>query len=267
MLVIDKVKDWRKQGKYSDMEKQLYAAFKARRAKGRKVSGRWLTAMARLLMKSLHPLVDFKGGKDWRRRFSKRFGIGVRRKTNCKNKSFADSQPVLENWFKVLRRRLQLDADDPDAAPNDAGVESEPEDINPEHEDTEDPDPLHHGDDPLDSEDDSADEGMLVTLEMAMPSGRKIADKPTVEHVTFRDTHAGELVDKQIVYNWKGVGWVAGTITKAVKDGRVKNNGEQVNFVAFYSDETEGKHCLKLEAYGELDVRVHDQWVLLAQCD
>ena len=102
---------------------------------------------------------------------------------------------------------------------------------------------------------------MLEVLELGLALKRAVAGlvEPCAE--------AGELVDKQIVYNWKGVGWVAGTITKAVKDGRVKNNGEQVNFVAFYSDETEGKHCLKLEAYGELDVRVHDQWVLLAQCD
>ena len=36
------------------------------------------------------------------------------------------------------------------------------------------------------------------------------------------------------------------------------------NFVAKYSDEKEGKHCLNLEDYGAIeDLRVDGRWVLL----
>ena len=99
----------RKVGKFAAMETELFARFKARRARGRKVSGRWLTAMGRQLMLALHPdqATSFKGGKSWRRRFALRFKIGLRRKTNAKNKTWADTEPILLRYFKTLRRRLQ----------------------------------------------------------------------------------------------------------------------------------------------------------------
>ena len=53
---------------------------------------------------------------------------------NVKNKSFADSEPVLLRYFRGLRRRLQLDAE-AEPPEMDDGVESEPEDINPLRED------------------------------------------------------------------------------------------------------------------------------------
>ena len=45
LLRIDKTS--RKKGKFAEMEAELFSRFKARRARGRKVSGRWLTAMGR----------------------------------------------------------------------------------------------------------------------------------------------------------------------------------------------------------------------------
>lgn len=83
LLRIDKSS--RKVGAYPDVEREVFAKFKERRAKGRKVSGRWLTATARQAAARLHPGVNLPAGKSWRRRFSMRFNIGVRRKTNVKN--------------------------------------------------------------------------------------------------------------------------------------------------------------------------------------
>ena len=266
LLVIDKVTNWRKKGKYAEMEKQLYSLFKLRRAKGRKVSGRWLTAMARQLMKTLHPLVNFKAGKDWRRRFSKRFGIGVRRKTNCKNKSWSDSEPILLRFLAGLRKRMQLDDTDAHADLDDAGVESEPEDINPEAEVAEDQD----AEQPLDSSDEEQDKDdtiILITLAAVLPKDYTIAPTPSTEQVTFRNEHAGELVDKKIIFNWAGYGWSVGTITGANTDKRKKYKGEIVNFFAYYSDDTEGKHVLELDTYGGgLDISKSGQWILLQPC-
>ena len=78
------------------MEKELLTKFKERRARGRKVSGRWLTAMGRQLIKVTNPdkAAAFKGGKSWRLRFCKRHNISVRRKTNAKNKTWAATEPV-----------------------------------------------------------------------------------------------------------------------------------------------------------------------------
>ena len=98
----------RKVGGYGAMEKELYQQFKARRARGRKVSARWLSATAR----NLCGVPNFRAGKSWRWRFSRRFNVGVRRKTNVKNKTWADSEPVLLRYFTGLRKRLQLDNDD-----------------------------------------------------------------------------------------------------------------------------------------------------------
>ena len=53
LLRIDK--DSRKNGQYHDMETELFCLFKERRARGRKVSARWLTATSRKLMQVMHP--------------------------------------------------------------------------------------------------------------------------------------------------------------------------------------------------------------------
>ena len=51
---------------------------------------------------------SFKGGHHWRRRFAKRFKIGIRKKSNCKNKSWEQTEPILLRYFTGLRKRLQL---------------------------------------------------------------------------------------------------------------------------------------------------------------
>ena len=102
------------------------------------VDGR-LTAISRQVMKRLHPNVAWKGSYWWRRRFCKRFRITQRRKTNCKNKTWQETEPVLLRYLRGLRRRLQLEGSEDVGADEYEGVEPEPEPmlILTEHEEAE----------------------------------------------------------------------------------------------------------------------------------
>ena len=107
LLRVDK--ESRKKGKFVAMEKEVFAKFKVRRSKGRKCSARWLTAIARnvmLVMYGQDVAATFKGGKDWRKRWRKRYRVSIRKKTNCKTSTWAETKPVLENYFRAFRRRL-----------------------------------------------------------------------------------------------------------------------------------------------------------------
>ena len=103
-------KESRKKGKYAAMERELFEIFKARRARGRKVSARWLTHTARHILRQSNPqaAASFKGGKDWRRRYRSRWGISIRKKTNGKNTTWEETKPVLQRYFRALRRRVTL---------------------------------------------------------------------------------------------------------------------------------------------------------------
>ena len=195
------------------MEKELYQKFKERRARGRKVSGRWLSAMARRLLSMSSPaetVASFSGGKTWRRRFCRRYNIGLRRKTNAKNKTWAETEPVLLRYFATLRRRLQLEAPD-GQAPTYEGEEEEPEDVNPvlepQQEEAEDTAEL-----PLDSSDDEDQEDVLITAEAALPAGYRWALPPDAEALEYKHAQGAQLVARLILFNWKAVGWCAGVI-------------------------------------------------------
>ena len=224
LLRIDKTS--RKKGKFAEMEAELFSRFKARRARGRKVSGRWLTAMGRQLMQVVHPaqLASFKGGKSWRRRFASRFKIGVRRKTNAKNKTWADTEPILLRYFSTLRRRLQLDDVAPphqldDVAPpqgldetlgEESGEEPEPEDINPQMEEA---DRSEDGElAALDSSDDDEPGDSLIALAAALlPTGYQVGSPPEAVLLEYKSTSGLELVGRLIAFNWVAVGWSVGT--------------------------------------------------------
>ena len=248
LLRVDKTS--RKTGKFAEMEAKLYELFKARRARGRRVSARWLTATGRQLLRSLYPdeeVRQFKGGRDWRRRFSIRFKLSQRRKTNCKNKNFADSEPVLIRYFVTLRRRLQLGGVGDEEVPQAEEVEPELDDVIPA---------LEMDGAALDSSDDEDAEDTLTSVEMATPTGFKVAELPNgpdLEVLVYKGERSLELVHRTILFNWRGVGWVDGVITSANTDGRVKMKiGDTLNvcnFFAYYSDETEARHCLTLDSY------------------
>ena len=268
LLRIDK--ESRKTGKFAAMEKELIILFKARRARGRRVSARWLTSTGRQLMARLLPneAALFKGGKSWRRRFAKRHNLSQRRKTNVKNKNWADTEPVLLRYFATLRRRLQLDGVDDevggdvdDEQTNEDAVEPEPDDVNPD---------IEHGNNPdvFDSSDDEDPEDSLTTVEMATPNGFKLSElPPQAEQLLYRGARAEELVGRKILFNWRGVGWCDGDILRCNTDGRVKMKTGTVynvcNFFVHYSDENEGRHCLTLETYGDQGERKDGRWLLL----
>jgi hypothetical protein len=206
--------------------------------------------MGRQLMLTLQPAdaASFKGGKSWRRRFALRFKIGLRRKTNAKNKTWADTEPILLRYFRTLRKRLQpLDNDGEEelTLPQPDEEEPEPEDVNPQLDD--DDDERQVEEEALDSDDDAEDDDVLVTVEQAMPSGFKVGPPPPAELLEYKGARAGELVDRNILFNWAGTGWAVGCITHPNTDGRrqikVGDNKVTANYFVWYnSDELEAKH-------------------------
>eukprot|EP00966_Prymnesium_polylepis_P028653 664102-Prymnesium_polylepis.1 len=102
-----------------------------------------------------------------------------------------------------------------------------------------------------------------------MPDGFKVAPPPSPEQLEFKSAQAQQLVGRGILFNWAAVGWCKGEITSANTDGRVKmkigNEMKTVNFKAEYEDETEAKHVLSLDNYGEGELKEGGKWVLLEQ--
>ena len=263
LLRIDKVPNNRRKGRYPEMEKEVYTLFKEKRARGRKVSARWVSSTARQVMKELHPTVHFAASYFWRQKWRQRFNVNpTRRKSNCKNKTFADSEPVLIRYFQGLRRRLQLDVNDEGQVPDD-GEESEPEDLNPERDEGE---QGTAGGDYLDSSDDENDTSKLITFESALVSNMRVAPPPPAEQLEFKNTSSKELKDRVILYNWTGFGWAAGRIRRPSGDKNklVKVDGARLpaNFIIGY-DDGEGPHCLTSSKYGQGELREGERWVLL----
>ena len=163
--------------------------------------------MARQIMCVLHPdkVGEYKCSYSWRRRFCMRYNISMRRKTNAKNKTWSQTEPVLLRYFAGLRRRLQL-SDPPiigggetNGEEPDPGEEPEPEDV----------DPGFEGEHELDDEDDD-DEELEAALKDA-PAGLRFAETPpTPEQLAFsssEDSPANELVGRYILFHWNVVGW------------------------------------------------------------
>ena len=253
LMRIDKPATNRRSGKYPDMEKEVYRLFKEKRSRGRKVSARWVSSTARQVMKVMHPDVRFSATVSWRVRFRRRFNLHpARRKTNVKNKTFADSEPVLLRYFRGLRRRLQFDASEVEPEESQL-VEPEPDDFNPEREEED----CVGGaaDQQLDSSDDEDDEDKLLTFESALISGMRVASAaPPQMQLEFKSVAAKELKDKVILYNWIGLGWCAGRIRRPSfdKNKLVKVDGERCpeNFIIAY-DDGEGPHCLTVGKNGK----------------
>ena len=102
---------------------------------------------------------------------------------------------------------------------------------------------------------------LLLVGAAAAASGRLAA--PTPEQLVFKSAAGAELVGKFILFNWAGVGWCHGEITRVNTDGRrTVEKGTPANFFVFYEiDDDESKHELSLEEYGRKDVV--NAWVLL----
>uniref|UniRef100_A0A7S0LRZ1 C2H2-type domain-containing protein n=1 Tax=Coccolithus braarudii TaxID=221442 RepID=A0A7S0LRZ1_9EUKA len=205
LLRIDKVLV-RKKGQFSGMEKDLDGRVVKRRARGLRVSGRWLSATAKSILHKnyahLPGALTFKAGVWWRRRFSIRFNYVPRKKTNVKNKSWAQSEPVLLRYLGGLRKRLR-GADWVQPSPNDE-EEPEPEDVNPEREEAE-----SRGEQAiLDDEDDADPDDELITF--ALPAGCSIAPPPTALQLEYKSAVGSELIGRVICFNWAAIGLVRG---------------------------------------------------------
>jgi hypothetical protein len=107
LLRFDKTS--RKTGKYAPMETRLFSLFRERRARARKTSSRWLVHTARHIMRTefTDEAAKFKGSTGWLQRFKRRKGIVTRKKTNVKNTTWEETEPVLQNYFRAFRRRLR----------------------------------------------------------------------------------------------------------------------------------------------------------------
>ena len=166
-------------------------------------------------------------------------------------------------YFSTLRRRLQPDgATNEVVEPVEDAMEPEPDAVNPTHEES----------DHLDSSDDEDSEDRLTSIEDATPTGFKVKElPPEAEQLVYKGERAQEMVGKSILFNWRGVGWCDGVITLCNVDGRVKMKVgdvmKTVNFFAHYSDETEARHCLQLDTYGDSGPRADGRWLLLEQVD
>ena len=184
--------------------------------------------MMRQLMHIYHPehVTSFKGGPMWRKRLARRFNLSVRRKTNAKNKTWADTEPILLRYLTTLRRRLQLDSTEGQQLTEEEqdAVEPEPDDVNPPLEELgADGEKSDCSDDAaLDSEDEHEEGDELISLEDAMPSGYEISSPPLEEQLVFRSERAVELVGRGLLFNWAAVGWLLGEITAANSDARRK---------------------------------------------
>ena len=70
------------------------------------------TAEKAAAVKAVESAAAFKGGCDWRRRFRARWGISIRKKTNVKNSTWEQTKPILQRYFRALRRRVTLSDDE-----------------------------------------------------------------------------------------------------------------------------------------------------------
>ena len=98
-------------GRFHKVETILFDKFQEERKQQRRVGPRWLCRMMLRDVKALVPpppmATSFSARRGWLRRFTKRFGIVLRRKTNNKKTPIQDRVPFLQRWFAVFRKWLK----------------------------------------------------------------------------------------------------------------------------------------------------------------
>ena len=101
----------KKKGRFETAEKKVYELFLEERKVGRRVGPRWLMRTAKRQVDALdppHPLAPvFRARRGWLRRFTKRFNISLRRKSNNKKVPIEQRVPFLQRWFAVFRLFLR----------------------------------------------------------------------------------------------------------------------------------------------------------------
>lgn len=85
-------------------EAELHREAKEKRAKGRKVSARWIQIRSRHWMKLHYPAVtDFKGGRAYQRRACRRWGFVPRKTTNFRSSTTLEKLASIQVYHKELR--------------------------------------------------------------------------------------------------------------------------------------------------------------------
>ena len=105
-------KKYIQKGKYHDQEVELYKLFTQRRAHKHRVTGRWIRATMKHLIRESLPDVDTnnKFKEPWLRAFCKRFRISWQKRTNKKNKGVMERLNKCKryHWWVIYKMGLEL---------------------------------------------------------------------------------------------------------------------------------------------------------------
>ena len=106
-----------RRGKFHRAEQQVYANFKDMRSKGKRVGPHWMKRNMQREVAELYKGTEFaesvkrfKAGRNWLCRFTKRFNISLRCKTNVKRVPLRDRLGKVQRFVALFRRRLKSDA-------------------------------------------------------------------------------------------------------------------------------------------------------------
>ena len=97
-----------RRGKYPLLEKQLYTDIRTKRAKGLRVTTKWIRIHMKKLISKQHgndAAKDWKLTLSWRFKFCRRWGISLRRKTKSAKPLF-DRPPKIKRWHAGLVKGL-----------------------------------------------------------------------------------------------------------------------------------------------------------------
>ena len=101
----------KQRGRFHAAELKTFDRFKEERKKNRRVGPRWLRRTMLHEVAEIQPpplgAEFFNARRGWLRRFTKRFNIVLRRKTNNKKIPILLRLPFLQRWFAVFRMYLQ----------------------------------------------------------------------------------------------------------------------------------------------------------------
>ena len=109
---------------------------------------------------------------------------------------------------------------------------------------------------------------MKGELPFAVPSGLRVAPPPSAEALRWDGEQAENMIERHVMYLWRGVGWCEGKITKRNLDPKVKIGKDVANFWVHYPvDDDESMHNLELAHYRDDTLKKHpyNTWVLLEE--
>ena len=109
----------RKRGRFHRQEQAVYNLFVKERAESRRVGPRWLKSVMKIEVAKLDSPEArlFTASQGWLWRFTRRWKIALRRKSNVKKVPISEREPLLQRYFAVLRafkikRSKQLKSND-----------------------------------------------------------------------------------------------------------------------------------------------------------